>query len=137
MIQANTTRKVKGWQRKTWHHKTEVPGTNLFRIEMIHHYEGALEGEGSIQYLIAQNKNLTGSVIALEKVTGSIAGRAGSFVFQQIGTFEHGRLKLNLTVVPGSGTDQLSGLRGQAKLESELHQEVYLLPFEYTFEESE
>ena len=135
MTQANTTRSVKDWHRKTWHDKTEVPGTNLFRVEILHRYEGIIEGEGSIQYLIAENKNLTGSTIALEKVTGSIDGRSGSFVLQQIGTFDHGKLKMTLTVVPGSGTDQLSGLSGQATLESDLHQEIYTIPFDYTFED--
>jgi len=136
VTQANTTRSVKDWQRKTWHNKTEVPGTNLFRVEIFHRYEGVIEGEGSIQYLIAENKNLTGSTIALEKVTGSVDGRSGTFVFQQIGTFDHGKLNMTLTVLPGSGTDQLSGLCGQAQLVSELHQEIYSIPFEYTFEET-
>ena len=113
-----------------------MPGTNLFRVEILHRYEGIIEGEGSIQYLIAENKDLTGSTIALEKVTGSVDGRSGSFVFQQIGTFDHGELRMTLTVLPGSGTDQLCGLRGQAMLESELHQEIYSLPFDYTFEET-
>ncbi|GHO97135.1 hypothetical protein KSF_071830 [Reticulibacter mediterranei] len=137
MTQANTTRSVKDWHRKTWHDKTEMPGTNLFRVEILHRYEGVIEGEGSIQYLIAENKNLTGGTIALEKVTGSVDGKSGSFVFQQIGTFDHGKLKMTLTVLPGSGTDQLKGLRGQATLDSDLHQEVYTIPFDYTFEEAE
>lgn len=134
MALANTTRIVKDWQRKTWHNTFEVPGSTLFRVEMIHSYEGAIEGEGSVQYIIGENKNLTGSVIALEKVIGSIDGRKGRFVLQQIGTFDHGKLKLALTVVPGSGTEQLSDLRGQAMLESDLHQEVYTIPLEFSFE---
>lgn len=136
MPQANSTRSVKDWHRKTWHNKTENPGTNLFRTEMIHHYEGVIEGEGSIQYLIAENKNLTGCMVALEKVIGSVDGREGSFVFQQTGAFDHGKIKMTLTVLPGSGTDQLSGLSGQATIESELHQEVYSLQFDYAFEET-
>lgn len=136
MAQATTTRSVKDWQRKTWHSKSEVPGTLLFRTEMVHSYEGAIEGEGSIQYLIGENKNLTGCIVALEKVIGSVEGRKGSFVFQQIGTFDHGKLTMTLTVIPGSGTDQLSGLSGQATFESDLHQEIYSMPFEYTFQEA-
>jgi uncharacterized protein DUF3224 len=136
VAQATTTRTVKDWQRKTWHNKSEVSGSTLFRVEMIHSYAGAIEGEGSIQYIIGENKNLTGSVIALEKVIGSVEGKRGSFVLQQIGSFDHGKLKLMVTVVPGSGTEQLSGLRGQASLESDLHQEIYSIPFEYSFEET-
>lgn len=136
MAQANTTRSVKDWHRKTWHDKTEVPGTNLFRVEILHHYEGAIEGDGSIQYIIAENKNLTGNIIAMEKVIGSVNGRKGSFVLQQLGTFDHGKLNMALTVVPGSGTDELKGLRGQATLDNELHQEVYTINFDYTFEKT-
>lgn len=134
--QTNVTRSVKDWHRKTWHNKAEIPGTNLFRVEILHNYEGIIEGEGSIQYLIAENKDLTGSILALERVVGSVAGKTGSFVLQQTGTFDHGKLKLTLMVVPGSGTDQLSGLRGQAMLDGDLHQEVYSLQFDYTFEEA-
>lgn len=136
MASLNTTRSVKDWHRKTWHDKTEVPGTTLFRVEMLHHYEGIIEAEGSIQYLIAENKDLTGSIVALEKVTGSIDGRSGSFVLHQVGTFDHGKLNMTLTVLPGSGTDDLRGLSGQAQLVSELHQEVYDFQFDYAFAEA-
>lgn len=136
MTRADSTRSVKDWQRKTWHDKTEI-GTNLFRVEIRHHYEGIIEGEGSIQYIIAENKNLTGSIVALEKVIGSVDGRKGSFVLQQIGTFDHGKLNMALTVVPGSGTDELKGLRGQATLDNDLHQEIYTIAFDYAFEAME
>lgn len=136
MTTTNTTCSVKEWNRKTWHNKSEVPGTNLFRTEMLHNYEGVIKGEGSIQYLIAESTNCTGNMVAMEKVIGSIDGKSGSFVFQHIGTFDHGKITITLMVLPGSGTDELSGLHGQATLESELHQEVYPFHFAYSFEET-
>jgi hypothetical protein len=50
--------------------------------------------------------------VGLERVVGRIAGRAGSFVLQRVGVFEGGLAKESYSVVPGSGTGELRGLRG-------------------------
>jgi hypothetical protein len=43
----------------------------LFRVEMIHDYTGIIEGEGVLQYLVANNGDNTGCFLALEQITGS------------------------------------------------------------------
>ena len=50
--------------------------------------------------------------VALERVTGSLAGRRGSFVLQHSGTMDRGTPTLTISVVPDSGTDELVGLSG-------------------------
>ncbi|MCL4865207.1 MAG: cyanophycinase [Gemmatimonadales bacterium] len=50
--------------------------------------------------------------VAMEQVTGTLAGRRGSFVLQHSGTMDRGIATLALSVVPDSGTDQLAGLSG-------------------------
>jgi len=50
--------------------------------------------------------------VALERVTGALHGRSGSFVLQHSGTMDRGTPSLVIAVVPGSGTDELAGLRG-------------------------
>ena len=59
MTQANTTRTVKSWDRRPWHDKpsADEPGSKLYRAEMTHVYTGIIEGEGTIQYLFANNEN--------------------------------------------------------------------------------
>jgi hypothetical protein len=50
--------------------------------------------------------------LGFQRVAGQIAGRRGSFVLQAIGNFEGGAARTALSVVPGSGTGDLAGLRG-------------------------
>ncbi len=48
-------------------------------------------------------------------VTGRLGDRSGSFVMQGNGTFDGKRARIESTVVPGSGTDELTGIRGKSK----------------------
>jgi YHS domain-containing protein len=132
MTQANAAYSVKDWDMKPWDGKSaaEVTGAKLFRVEMSHIYEGDIEGEGIVQYLATQN-----GFVALEKVIGSVGGRSGSFVFQRTGTFDNGRIKQTLTVIPGSGTGDLRGLSGQVTIEHDQHQESYPITFDYEVRE--
>ncbi len=50
--------------------------------------------------------------VAIEFVTGTLAGRSGTFALQHSGTMDRGVATLSVTVVPDSGTDGLQGLRG-------------------------
>ena len=54
--------------------------------------------------------------VALERVTGTLQGRSGSFVLQHSGTMAHGELQLSITVVPDSGTGQLTGIAGKMNI---------------------
>jgi hypothetical protein len=50
--------------------------------------------------------------VAIEQVTGKLAGHAGSFALQHMGVMENGGYKLTVAVVPGSGTGELAGISG-------------------------
>lgn len=134
MARANATFSAKDWKRRPWDGQasaSEVEGFRLGRVEMIHTYEGDIQGEGTLQYLFGYNNKGDGSFVALERVTGSINGKSGTFVLQSTGRAENGRLKQTITVVPDSGTDELVGLKGQAVLDCELHMDHYPIVFEY------
>jgi hypothetical protein len=60
-------------------------------------------------------KNSAGYV-AIEKVTGTLKGRRGSFYLQHSGTMTRGNGELTITVIPDSGTDELVGLRGRMNI---------------------
>jgi hypothetical protein len=51
--------------------------------------------------------------VAIERVTGTLHGRSGSFILQHSATMNRGAAELSITVVPDSGTDQLAGLIGK------------------------
>jgi hypothetical protein len=75
---------------------------------------GDLEGT-SVGVMVASRSPVEGSAgyVAMERITGALHGRRGSFVLQHIGTATRGALQLSVTVVPDSGTDELVGLSGR------------------------
>ncbi len=54
----------------------------------------------------------SGAYVAIEKVTGTVNGRRGSFVLQHNGTMQGGAFTLQVVVVPDSGTEDLTGIAG-------------------------
>jgi hypothetical protein len=61
--------------------------------------------------------------VAIESVTGTLAGRRGTFLLQHSGTMDRGTASLSVTVVPDSGSDELAGLAGtmHIKIEGGVH----------------
>ena len=57
--------------------------------------------------------NGSGGYVAMERVTGKLAGRSGSFILQHSSTMNLGVQNQNITVVPQSGTGELTGLQGK------------------------
>lgn len=91
----------------------EGPGATLARTSLAKSWTGDLEGSSTGQMLSAVT-TVKGSAgyVAMERFTGSLAGRRGSFTLQHSGTMDRGAPSLRVTVVPDSGTDQLEGLTG-------------------------
>ncbi len=80
-------------------------------------YHGALEAAG-IGEMLAAGTATPGSAgyVAIEKVTGTLDGRAGSFYLQHSGTLNRGEGSLTIHVIPDSGTDALTGLTGTMQI---------------------
>jgi hypothetical protein len=68
--------------------------------------------------------------VAIEQVTGTLAGRSGSFILMHAGQMNRGTQSLVITVIPDSGTEQLTGLSGSMEIIIEGKQHSYR--FEYT-----
>ena len=54
--------------------------------------------------------------VALERVTGALKGKRGSFILQHNGTMSRGAAELIVNVVPDSGTDELTGISGKMNI---------------------
>ncbi len=109
-IHATGSFAVKNWDEKPY---SEIDGQpKLTRADVVYTYQGDLEGEGNITYLMCYSGNSIAYFIGYEQVTGRLNDRSGSFVLQHIGTYERGAVKDAVTVVPGSATGALSGLHG-------------------------
>jgi hypothetical protein len=72
--------------------------------------------------------------VAIERVTGTLHGRIGTFVLQHTGTMNRDTYQLSITVVPDSGTGQLLGLTGKFNITIADGKHSY--DFEYTLPEA-
>jgi len=108
-------------------------GPNLVEIHVTETFSGDIEGEGFARFLQAIRKDGSASFVGIERVTGSIAGRGGSFLLQDAGTLEGNTVRGEWFVVPGSGTGELAGLRGEGGFQAELGQHASI-SLDYWFE---
>lgn len=108
-----------------------VDGVSLGRMSLDKKFEGELEGTGQGEMLTALTP-IKGSAgyVAIERFTGTLHGRSGSFVFQHSGTMNQGVPQLSIAVVPDSGTEALLGIAGTFTLNIVDGQHLY--EFEYT-----
>ncbi len=108
--QATATFQVKSWDEKPYNEIDDGP--KLTRVSVTKSFSGDIEGEGTLEYLMIQRDDGSASFVGLERVVGRVGDRSGSFVLQHLGTYEEGTAKATFSVVPGSGTADLRGLRG-------------------------
>jgi len=91
--------------------------STLGRMAIEKQFHGDLEGTGRGEMLTGMTpvKNSAGYV-AIERVTGALLGKKGAFTLQHNATMNRGAQHLSITVVPDSGTDQLSGISGDLSI---------------------
>ncbi|QNN45969.1 DUF3224 domain-containing protein [Thermomonas brevis] len=75
----------------------------------------------------------SGAYVAMERVEGALDGKRGSFYAQHSGVMDRGKPSLDLTVVPDSGTDELTGLHGRIAIDIVDGKHFYT--FDYGFRE--
>jgi hypothetical protein len=88
------------------------------RFSLLKHFRGGLEATGTGD-MLAVRTGTEGSAgyVAMERVVGTLQGRAGSFALQHSGTMDRGRPTLSVTIVPDSGTGDLAGIAGEMSIE--------------------
>jgi hypothetical protein len=92
----------------------KAEGAVLGRMSLEKSFHGDLEGAGKGAMLTA-GTSVQGSAgyVAIERVSGTLHGRRGTFALQHTGTMNRGEPQLSITVVPDSGTGELAGLAGK------------------------
>jgi len=107
----------------------------LGRMSIDKQFHGDLRGTSKGEMLAAMT-DVTGSAgyVAMERVTGTLRGRSGTFALQHSGTMNRGAPRLSITVVPDSGTGQLAGLAGTMTIDIADGKHSYEL--EYTLPDS-
>ncbi len=111
MTRANARFAIKSWDEKPYSEGPDLP--KLTRASVVKTFTGDIEGEGRVEYLMMYRSDGSATFVGLERIVGRIGGKAGSFVLQRTGVFENGRAKESYSVVPGSATGALKGLRGE------------------------
>jgi Protein of unknown function (DUF3224) len=110
---AEGTFKVTGWDENTYE---QLDGKQkLTKASMAFGYAGDLEGAGKSETAMFYREDGTAAYTGLERIVGRIGDRSGSFVLRADGVFESGAATTTWQVVDGSGSGELSGLRGTGK----------------------
>ena len=79
-------------------------------------FHGDLEGASKGEMLSAGSPKTSGGYVAIERVSGTLSGRSGTFILQHNATMTNGAPQLNIIVVPGTATGQLNGLTGSMNI---------------------
>jgi hypothetical protein len=93
-------------------------GVVLGRMRFDKTFHGPLAAT-SVVHMTSAMTAVKGSAgyVAVERITGSLDGKAGSFVVLHTGLMDRGAPSLTITVVPDSGTGELVGLAGEMAIE--------------------
>jgi hypothetical protein len=75
-------------------------------------FHGDLTGAGTGEMLATMAPGASGAYVAMERVNGSLDGHEGSFALVHRGLMDKGAQDLLITIVPGSGTGDLTGIAG-------------------------
>ena len=94
------------------------PDAPVGRMTIDKQFQGDLVGTSKGQMVMASSPSVKGSAgyVAIEKVTGTLHDRSGSFYLQHSGTMTRGAGELTITVIPDSGTDEIVGLQGKMNI---------------------
>lgn len=111
---------VHEWEANTY---DQTPGPALIEIRLSETFRGNINGESTVRALQVRRDDQSARMVSLQRFSGNLGGRQGTFVLQGAEYVEDGKIKANWFVVPGSGTDDLSGLRGEGGFEGHLGKE--------------
>jgi hypothetical protein len=110
MKTANARFAITSWDEKPFSEGRDLP--RLSRASVVKTFTGDIEGEGQVEYLMMYRSDGSATFVGLERIAGRLGGKAGTFVLQRLGVFENGQAKETYSVIPGSATGELQGLRG-------------------------
>jgi hypothetical protein len=109
-------------------------GPTIVEIHVTESFIGDITGDGTARFLQTARADGSASFVGVERVVGAIGDRSGSFVLQDEGTLVGDLVTGNWFVVPGSGTGELTGLRGQGGFTAKLGQNADIT-LDYWFED--
>lgn len=124
---AQATATVASWDEDAYDEAEGLP--KLSKASIKYTYEGDITGEGASELAMAYVGE-EAEYVGLERVTGAVGGRKGTFVTSATGAFKGGVAAHTWKVVEGSGTGELEGLRGSGTFEAPMGSQASLT-FDY------
>jgi hypothetical protein len=111
-------------------------GPNLGHMSLDKQFHGDIEATGKGVMITAAGLTVKESAAysAVERLTGTVHGKKGTFALQHTGIMDRGKPSLTITVVPDSGTGDLAGLAGKMEIIIEGKQHLYV--FDYDIQKS-
>jgi hypothetical protein len=85
----------------------------LLEVRITETFSGDIDGDSTVRALQVLRDDRSATLVSVQRFSGTLGGRRGTFVLQGSATIEKGAIHASWTVVPGSGTGDLSGLRGE------------------------
>lgn len=114
-MHAEGTIEMKSWDEQAYAEHEGAP--KMARAIGQDLYHGAIEGEATFEYIMAYSADGNAATyVGMERLVGRLGDRSGSFVLQISGVYGAEGVKATWSVVPGSGTGELNGLRGEGQL---------------------
>ena len=128
---ANAIITVTKYEPTAYDEPAEGPG--LTRIHVEESFSGDITGHGDVEFLQAGQAGGSASFVGIERLTGQVGGRRGTFLLQDAGTVQGQVVSGNWFVIPGSGTGDLAGLRGEGGFRANLGESAQV-HLDYWFE---
>jgi hypothetical protein len=131
LMKARGSFELASWKEETY--EDLGGGAKLTRASVTQTFEGDVAGAGAVEWLMAYRDDGTARFLGLQRVTGSIGDRRGSFVLETIGEFDGRVATWKGSVVRGTSTEDLRGLSGQAEFGAP-HGSTASFDLDYSFE---
>ena len=93
----------------------EADGAEVSRVHISRTFTGDLEGSSAAELLIAKSDG-GGGYVGHDRITGTLQGKTGGFVFQHTGLMGPEGVTNTGTIVPGTGTGELEGITGDGTM---------------------
>ena len=97
----------------------QTMGPALMELRLSETFTGDIEGESPVRALEVLRDDKSACLASVQRFRGKLGGRQGTFVLQGSEIVENGKIKATWFVVPGSGTGDLSRLRGEGGFEGD------------------
>ena len=127
------TQQAKGEFDVALHHEPACAmggGASAGHYRFEKHFHGDLDAS-SVVHMLAVGTDVPGSAayVAIERLSGTLHGRTGSFFLQHNGVMNRGAASLSLTIVPDSGTGELLGIAGRMAIDITGGKHFYTLDY--------